>query len=332
MSQDDFTPTEQAIISRLRQAPQWRLTPRAYHAIHEKILAELANPTPPPTPPAGGNGLFSAAPGPWLMGGLVMAVALVIGGIVAWGQVSQGGGIGALATPTEVATPTEMPVTPSLITTSTATWTATATRTPSPTFTATATTPAMPTVTPTEVVLLIEGTVDQVVDNVITIQGTEVLVPTQHPLLAVIDVEDTLRIEAVSNIDGVLEARVIANLTAETTDATVGLVGPIEAINGNRITVNGVELVLGSDEPLLPALRVGDFVDVEGNVEQQGAAYVIVVLRVAVLTTAAEGIAPHCYFEERGMGMGAMGMGRWRCDAMGAMGMGGMGMGMGMGN
>jgi hypothetical protein len=338
MTDDEFTPEEQALINRLKNASQRPLSPRAYQAIQAKILAELTNPSPPPSPSSGGSGFLSFPPLHLALGSAAAGVVLVIGVMIVLGQlplpfltISQGATV-EIATltkvPTITPTPTVSPtatasatmtasatstntVTPTETVTVTATATSTATATAAVTASATPTVtiPLTPTATATEVVVIMEGTVDEVQANVIILSGMPIIVPENHPLLEMIDAGDTLRIEAVPNSDGRLEARVIDNLVDPTNNATVGLVGPVEAIAGNIVTINGVEVVFAVNDPLLATLEVGDFLNVEGNVELQGAVYLLVVVRAERLTTAAQGIAPNCYFEESGMGMG-MGMGR----------------------
>lgn len=350
MSHDDFTPAEKAIIKQLQNAPQWRLSPRVRQAIEAKMLAELANPTPMPAttpPPAGSSSVFSASSTKLVLGvvAAVSVVAIVI--VSAISQLPQSFFAAAQA-PTQAATLTAIPTatftptdTPTLVPSPSATATSTATPTNSPTATHTAThtptptasTTPSPTLPPTEVVVIVEGVIDQLADNVITLQGTPIAVPTHYPLLDVIDIGDAVRIEAVVSEDTGLIARLISNLVDETSEATIGLFGPVETIDGQTVTVNGVGLTFTQEDPLLLTLKVGDFLSVEGIVQVTNTEYVVIVVRAEVLSTAAEGIAPNCYFEERGMGMGmgGMGMGRWVCNGMGAMGMQGMGMGMGMG-
>lgn len=50
MTNDDFTPQEQALINRLQNAPQPRLTSSVNERIYARMMAELNSPTPLPTP------------------------------------------------------------------------------------------------------------------------------------------------------------------------------------------------------------------------------------------------------------------------------------------
>jgi hypothetical protein len=107
----------------------------------------------------------------------------------------------------------------------------------------------------------------------------------------------------------------------------VGLEGPVESINGNIIVVNGISVELDANDPLLQTVQVNNFVSVQGNFQNRGNIYVLVVVNVTIINDVT--INDNNCWSHEGMGMG-MGMGHWHCDGMG-MGMGGRGMGMGMG-
>jgi hypothetical protein len=137
-------------------------------------------------------------------------------------------------------------------------------------------------------------------------------------------VGDIVRVQGEYRSDGAVVANVINNIpdTPPTNGAaTVGLDGPVEAINDNTIIVNGIPVQLAPDDPLLQTLQVGNFVSVQGNFQTSGSTIVLVVVNIAIVNNTA--IQSDCWYHEGGMGMG-----HWHCDGMG---MGGMGMG-GMGN
>ncbi|HEX2908012.1 MAG TPA: hypothetical protein VHO69_14175, partial [Phototrophicaceae bacterium] len=135
------------------------------------------------------------------------------------------------------------------------------------------------------------------------------------------------------NNSGVIVATVVSNLATVTnvaTGATVGLDGPIQAINGNVVTVNGIPVQFAPDDPRLATLQVGNFLNVQGNFVNNGTVIVLVVVNVTVINNVVINNNPYCWYHDGGMGMA-----HWHCDGMGmgdAMGMGmGMGDAMGMG-
>jgi hypothetical protein len=229
---------------------------------------------------------------------------------------------------------TNLTATPTMTVTPGATFTPSATPLVSPTPTAA---PATATSTPAPNVIVIEGPVINIINNIITIYDFDVEVEPQNPILTIIDIGDIVRVEGAFSGGNVIVATVVSNITSITTvnnsgPATVGLEGPVESINGNIIVVNGISVELGANDPLLQTVQVGNFVNVQGNFQNRGNVYVLVVVNVVIINDI-DYIDNDCWFHEDGMGMG-MGMGHWHCDGMGmGMGMGddGMGMGMGMG-
>jgi hypothetical protein len=71
-------------------------------------------------------------------------------------------------------------------------------------------------------------------------------------------------------------------------------VGPVEAINGNVITVYGLEVVMDADDPLLAVIVVGDVIRVEGDFD--GAA----IDASDVVVVGADGAAVEVYSNEAG--------------------------------
>lgn len=194
---------------------------------------------------------------------------------------------------------------------------------PSPTFTQTST-PAAPTATP-ENLIIVEGPVTAVSDNLITIYDIRIEVEPQHPILQLIEVGDVVRAQGVVGTSGDIVASVVSNIPGTPADnataVTVGLEGPVEAVNGNMITVNGISVQLSPD---MQTVEVGDFVSVQGNFESIGTEVVLVVVNVVIVNNVVVDGNPLCWYHDTGMGMG-----HWHCDGMGmgGMGMGGMGMG-----
>lgn len=228
--------------------------------------------------------------------------------------------IGATISVTGVRLPTSVIVAQTIVIISIGTPPAEVTAEPTPE----ATPEATPEPTPAPNIIVIEGPVINIVNNIITIYNFDVEVEPQHPLLTIIDIGDIIRVEGAFSSGNVIVATVVSNITSVTTvdnggPATVGLEGPVESINGNLIVVNGISVELAPNDPLLQTVQVGTFVNVKGNFQRRGNLFVLVVVNVVVVHDV-DYIDIYCWYHE-GMGMG-MG-GHWHCD--------GMGMGMGMG-
>jgi hypothetical protein len=195
---------------------------------------------------------------------------------------------------------------------------------------------------PPENVIIIEGPVENINVNIISIYNISITVAPDNPVLNLVRIGDIIRVEGVSGVDGTINAVVINTvITSDNVDpdASVSVQGPIESINGNIIVVNGITVQLDPDDPQLDELEVGNFIDVQGNFVVVNNTYVLVVVNVVIINNTYVGVPPYCHWH----GMG--GMGHWHCDGywlyptgywycewrgMGmGMGMGGMGMGMG---
>ena len=214
--------------------------------------------------------------------------------------------------------------------------TATATPLPGATFT------PIPTLTPTalggtNVIVVVEGPVINIVNNIVTIYNFNIQVAPENPILSIIDIGDVVHVEGDFDDHGVILAHTISNVSSTTIvsngPATVSLDGPVESVNGTQIVVNNVPARLAPDDPRLNTIKVGDFVRLQGNFQGSGANVVIVIVNITIINNVIVNGSPTCWFHDDGMGMG---MGHWHCDGMGmgdpGMGMGDDGMGMGMGD
>jgi hypothetical protein len=167
---DQFTPQEQLLIQRLQRAPQPELNQAVFEAIRLRVLDALDAP-PVPAPPA--------LPAPTI---IVAVVIVVIAAII----------IAVVASQQNSSTPLVVP-------------SATPVMTESPTPTVTITPTPLPTLTPLATVkniTVIEGAVEVIDGNVVTIFGVEVQVAPDDPLLNTIQIGDVIRVEG--NTDGVV--------------------------------------------------------------------------------------------------------------------------------
>lgn len=202
--------------------------------------------------------------------------------------------------------------------------------TPTPDVSPTPASTLVPTPEPddNDTIIVIQGPIQNITVNIITIYNIDITVAPDNPILTLIQIGDIVRIEGLVGLDGIIQAIVINNLSNEgTPGASVGMQGAVESINGNIVVINGIQVQLSPDDPILTNLKIGDFLDVQGNFVIINNVYVLVVIQIIVINNIDinVGIPPYCWYHADGMGMG-MGMGHWHCDGMG---MSAMGMGMG---
>ena len=336
MNGESFSPEEQELIRKLQSVAKARLSARTTDAIRHRMLSEMDAPAP------ANIVRRSIVRRSWFAIGAAAALTLVAAGVLLANRPPAITAITQTAGQTQVASGnTRTPsFTVSVEASSTPTPTATATvefthtlmlevknvtATPMPvvTFTPSPTTlPTIPSPTNTpETVIALEGPIEDIRGNTIVIYGIDIAIPAGNPMLDIVETGDVVRVEGSFNDQTGLVATVIENLLDDETDtATVGLDGPIEAINGEYVTVNGIELDLSKSSTALETLTVGDFLSVRGNVETRGSRFVLAAVSVEVLPNITVATPSGCYYHDSGMGMG---MGHWHCE--------GMGMGMGMG-
>jgi hypothetical protein len=204
-----------------------------------------------------------------------------------------------------------------------------------------------------DAIIVIEGPVQNINVNIITIYNFNINVAPQNPVLNLIQIGDVVRVEGIPTGTGIINAIVVntlVNAENAASDASVSVQGPVESISGNTIVVNGITVQLNPGDPQLQTLQIGDFIDVQGNFIFVNNTYVLTVVNIVIINNTFTGVPPYCVWHGMGMGMGhwrcdgywlyppgywycewrgmGMGMGRWHCPPPPGMGMG-MGMGMG---
>jgi len=175
MNEPEFSPQEQEVIDRLANAPQPSLNPAAFELIRARMLDGLDTPPLDVSPP-----LRPSRPSPMSIP-LVAALAAVV--IVALGVVM------LLNRPQDTITPTTVPMATTISPTASLQAEVIVTVEASPT--------QPPVVTATlEPVIVVEGPVESIDGNVITIYGITIALNPDDPLLSVLVVGDVLRVEA----------------------------------------------------------------------------------------------------------------------------------------
>jgi hypothetical protein len=218
---EQFSTPQQALVERLRRAPQPELSSDARAMIRARVLDALDH---PPLP----------APRPIIFHPLVaVIVVLVAGALVAGGvllALSRQNQTTVIPTITIEPSATTLPTrtspavisspipsqTPTLTTTSTVTLSPTSL----PTLAATISPTPLPTTT-VSTITVIEGPVEKIDGNIITIYGTQVQVPSNDPILSNLKVGDVLHIEGDSEV-GTTQIVIVAT-TIEVTNGDVNV-------------------------------------------------------------------------------------------------------------
>ncbi len=345
MTDEQFTPDELKVIEALQAPPRPKIDPARAQAIHQQLLHELrTSPRPSGRRPLSRRWIIQAAVG-------LAAAAAIIVLVITQGVNQPAAALGTLIPPPPT---NQVAVLPSA-TATTGTAALIPTATPTVQFEPSSTPTINPTVTimtltpvPTQpeavvtasaaALVIIEGQVSDIEGDQITINGFTIQVAPDHPILKMIEVGDNLHVEGDLGAQGLIVPTVISNLpetsvNTTNTPVTVGLDGPVDAINGNTVTVNGIAVQFAPDDPVLKTLQVGNFVSVQGNFSGSGTAIILVVVNVTVFNNITL-INNNCWFDPGpdpamgmedpamavppAMGMEDPGMGHWHCDGMGA--------------
>jgi hypothetical protein len=200
MNDSDFTPQEQEIINRLANAPQSDLSPDAFETIRSRILDRMDLLPVDNNPPRLGRTTPISLP---VMTAVAAVLIVVIGVSVLLINQPQ---ITVTSTPIPLIAPTSTLVAPSAtFIPPTATPVVTTAAPPTPTIFAEATVAPIttPEVTPEisrtptlEPIIIVEGPVEAITANVVTIYGIDITLNPDDPLLGVIVVGDVLHVEA----------------------------------------------------------------------------------------------------------------------------------------
>ncbi len=131
-----------------------------------------------------------------------------------------------------------------------------------------------------DVIVVVEGPVRVITVNIITIYDINVMVAADNLLLKVIHIGDFVRARGHFDGKGVLVASYVTNVLDPSSAATVSLDGKVQAINGNIIVINDMNVQVDPGHVILAKLKVGDVLHVDGNFQTNGPTFVIIVVNI----------------------------------------------------
>lgn len=219
MSNDTFTPEEQAIIERLKNAPQPTLKPKAFDAIQAKLFLEMETPSLP---------FWRTKVGLSSIGGGVM-IAIILITI-----------IGISVINSDDSTPTIAPIPSQTSTAEIITPTAEGTLEVSPTPQPISPSPSTPTTSTssgTAPILVIEGPISAIDINTITIFDMTIQIDPSDPILTQIQIGDRVRVDGDTQVNGNTINIVAVNITIINTQIIVEPSGGLPA--NCKMTKNG---------------------------------------------------------------------------------------------
>lgn len=169
-------------------------------------------------------------------------------------------------------------------------------------------TPVPPTATPVGTTITIEGPVQAINVNIITVSNIRIQLNPNDPILATLQIGDIVRVEGTpTTVDGtlvivsiIIVVIVDIDATPEVTpaltltpnpddddddngdddDVTIVIEGPVQNINVNIITIYDIDIVINPEDPILTVIQIGDVIRVEGDMVDQGTTIVIIAVTV----------------------------------------------------
>ena len=134
--------------------------------------------------------------------------------------------------------------------------------------------------------IVIEGPVSAININIITIANIVIELEEDDPILAAIQIGDTIYVEGdVENQEGglVVHAQIAEPSDSNLVVPVIQITGPVEAININIVTIYNIDIQLDPDDPILTTLVIGDILNVDGSLITAGDMLVIVAINVIVI-------------------------------------------------
>ncbi len=309
MIDDSFTPHEQALIERLRNAPQRRLDAAKVNTIEARMLSAVDMPIPASRLPTLATRAFP----------ILIAVAAVIVFIilVVNSQRRQQQAATAEASITaETATLTKTPVPTPVPLVATDSQPTTVPQIMPQTMPSTVPPTPLPTsasASPPDTVIVVEGPVRAINGNRVTVYDLAFEVAADDPMLSIIKVGDMVHLKGSRDKSGEIVGIQISNAIGASAGGGTALVdGRVQTIDRNVLTINGIKVQLPADDPRLKAIRPGNFLSVNGNFVRQGTTVVLVVVNLVIINDTDVDVYLACR-KSKAMGM-SMGMGK---DSMG---------------
>ncbi len=149
-----------------------------------------------------------------------------------------------------------------------------------------ATSPAQDSSTEDTPNFVIEGPVQAINVNIITIADINIEVEATDPLLTTLQVGDVVQAEGdVDDSSGVLVIKAAQVVVTGSNIVTplIAITGPVQTINVNIVTIYNINIQFNPDDQMLAQLKVGDLISVAGNLVNSGGSILIIPVQVVIV-------------------------------------------------
>ena len=134
--------------------------------------------------------------------------------------------------------------------------------------------------------IVIEGPVQAINVNIITIANINITIAAADPLLTTLQVGDVVHVEG--DVDDSSDVPLINASYVEASDSTIvapliAITGPVQAINVNIVTVYNINIQFNPGDEMLTQLVPGDVISVGGNLVSSSTSIVIIPVQVVIV-------------------------------------------------
>lgn len=134
--------------------------------------------------------------------------------------------------------------------------------------------------------IIIEGPVESINLNLITIADIDIALDINEPLLNTVQIGDVVLIEG--DFDNAVNVPVVQGRSIVITNSNiitpvVTITGPIQAVNVNIITVFNLNIQFNPSDPILLDLNIGDTIQVNGSIASMGGIVVVVPVQTVII-------------------------------------------------
>ena len=134
--------------------------------------------------------------------------------------------------------------------------------------------------------IVIEGPVQTINVNIITIADINIELDSSDPLLTTLQPGDVVQVQG--DVDDSADVLVVqANQVVVTGNNIVtpliAITGPVQTINVNIVTVFNIQVQFNPNDQILTQLNVGDVISVGGNLVSSGSSILIIPVQVVIV-------------------------------------------------
>lgn len=143
--------------------------------------------------------------------------------------------------------------------------------------------------------VVIEGPVQAINLNIITIADTEIVLNPADPVLPSLQVGNVIRVEGdIADNQGisVIQATTVVVTGTNIITPIVTITGPVQAINVNIVTIFNFDIQFNPNDPTLLVLEIGDIVQVSGNIIGANGTIVVVPVQVEIIVKVTPEVTP----------------------------------------